>query len=451
MVRKGLFCALVALLWASESAVADGAGTGRQAFRPIAKGINNVLFAASGRLFISADGGGSTASSYTVQVQKPNGSATVRQAFLMAASVGFKNYVIPNGITGIRLNSTGITWTKILPSAISSANQEADVTSIVKPIVDGAAAGRISFTLTEGRSDLIDGVALAVVFDDPSQTQDSTVSLLFGAQSTVGDTFSVNLASPIQTNAPGARFTMGLGISFGAQSSCAPNEQYSHIDVNGIRLTSAAGGEDDGSCVDGALVTVGGLDDSLNNPADRFAGPDGNPRADDELYSLLPFINSSTTKVNVTTFNPSNDDNIFFAYFQITGKAVISTGKCSPSSTILCIDDQSNDRRFKVEVAYATSEGGGLSGNGQAIALSSLGVNRGGLFWFFAADNPELLVKVLNGCGSNGHYWVFYSAGTNVGFTLTVTDTTTGSIFQSRNPDLRLAPPVADISTLPCS
>ncbi|HSS50974.1 MAG TPA: hypothetical protein VLX28_18690, partial [Thermoanaerobaculia bacterium] len=420
-------------------------------FRPAAKAIDDVLFTAQGRLFISADGGGSVGSSYTVQVQKPSSSAKVRQAFLMAASVGFQNYVIPNGTDGIRLNTTGITWAKVIPSDISSWNHEADVTSIIKPVVDAAPAGRVSFTVTEGRSDLIDGVALAVVFDDPSQTQDSTVSLLFGAQNTFGDTFSVKLANPIQTTSPSARFTMGLGISYGAQSACAAGVQYSQIDVNGQRLTSSAGGEDDGSCDNGALITVGGLDDSTNDPANPLAGANGNPRADDELYSLLPFINSTTTQVNIATFNPSNDDNIFFAYFQISGSASISTGSCSPSATTLCIDDQPNDHRFRVEVSYSTVQAGGLSGNGQAIPLSSVGVNRGGLFWFFGADNPELLVKVLNGCSNNGHYWVFYSAGTNVGFTLKVTDTTTGLFFQSPNPDLHLAPPVADISTLPCS
>lgn len=451
MNRNAFLIVLFLMLSASVPVSATGgAGAGNHSFNPTAKAIDNVLFTARGRLFISADGGGSLNSSYTVQVQKPSNSAKVRQAFLMAASVGFDDYVIPNGTGGIRLNTTGITWDKVIQSDITSWNQEADVTSIVKPIVDAASPGRTSFTVTEGRSDLIDGVALAVVFDDPSQTQDSTVSLLFGAQNTLGDTFSVKLASPIQTTSPGARFTMGLGISYGAQNTCASGIQYSQIDVNGQRLTSSAGGEDDGSCENGALITVGGLDDSTNNPPDPFAGPNQNPRADDELYSLLPFINSTTTQVNIRTFNPSNDDNIFFAYFQISGTASISTGSCSPSSTTLCLDDQPNDHRFKVEVSYATIQGGGFSGDGQAIPLSSLGVIHGGLFWFFGADNPEILVKVLNGCASNGRYWVFYSAGTNVGFTLKITDTTTGLIFQSNNPDVHLAPPVADTSTLPC-
>ena len=420
-------------------------------FESTAKAIDDVLFTATGRLSVSADGHGSLDSSYSVRVQKPSAGARVRQAFLMAASTGFRGYVIPDGNGGVRLNGTGIRWDEAVPSAIQSWNHEADVTAIVKPVVDAAGAGRISFTVTEAQTELIDGVALAVVFDDPSQSQDSTVSLLFGAQSTTGDTFSISLAAPIQPTAPGARLVLGLGISYGAQGPSATTSQFSQIDVNGRRLTSSAGGEDDGSSGNGALFTVGGLDDSTNNPANANAAPNGNPRADDELYSLLPFITNTTRRVDVATRNPSNDDNIFFAYFQVSGSADISTGRCSPSSTVLCIDDTPGDRRFKVEVSFATSQNGGRSGDGQAIALASLGVRRGGLFWFFSAENPELVVKVLNSCVVNDHYWIFYSAATNVGLTLKVTDTTTGQIFQSSNPDLRVAPSVADTSALPCS
>lgn len=85
------------------------------------------------------------------------------------------------------------------------------------------------------------------------------------------------------------------------------------------------------------------------------------------------------------------------------------------------------------------------------IPLAPLGVNRGGLFWFFSADNPEFLVKVLNGCGINNRYWVFFSAGTNVGLTLTITDTVTGQTFIRSNPDSTAVPTVQDTAALPCS
>jgi hypothetical protein len=129
----------------------------------------------------------------------------------------------------------------------------------------------------------------------------------------------------------------------------------------------------------------------------------------------------------------------------------ITTTGCLSTNQILCIDNQPGDRRFRVTVTYATSQAGGKSGSGQAISLSSLGVNQGGLFWFFDPANPELLIKVLNGCPINQHFWVYYSAGTNVGLHVTVTDTTTGHTVTYTNPDLTAAPPVQDTGALSCS
>lgn len=129
----------------------------------------------------------------------------------------------------------------------------------------------------------------------------------------------------------------------------------------------------------------------------------------------------------------------------------VSTGPCVPGPKTLCVDRQAGDRRFKVEVSYQTSQGGGLSGQGNAIPLSSLGITRGGLFWFFGADNPEMMIKVLDGCGLNQKFWVFYAAGTNVGLTTTVTDTVTGQHATYTNPDRTSAAPVQDLAALPCN
>lgn len=123
---------------------------------------------------------------------------------------------------------------------------------------------------------------------------------------------------------------------------------------------------------------------------------------------------------------------------------------CVPGPTTLCIDDEPGDGRFRVEVDFNTTLGGGAAGSGNAISLEPLGVTQGGLFWFFAPTNPELLVKVINGCPVNDHYWVFYSAGTTVGFNLLVTDTQTGDTFLSANPDETPAPPVTDTSVFDC-
>ena len=126
-----------------------------------------------------------------------------------------------------------------------------------------------------------------------------------------------------------------------------------------------------------------------------------------------------------------------------------SAGPCVPGDTTLCIDDAPGDRRFRVEVTFQQKGAAPLPGH--AIPLAGLGVSSGGVFWFFDAANPELLVKVLNGCSLGNHYWVFSAAGTDVGLTTTVTDTVTGAHKTYTNPIGTAAPPVQDTSALPCN
>ncbi|HYL06259.1 MAG TPA: hypothetical protein VE075_09470 [Thermoanaerobaculia bacterium] len=121
---------------------------------------------------------------------------------------------------------------------------------------------------------------------------------------------------------------------------------------------------------------------------------------------------------------------------------------CVASGTVLCIDDQPGDARWQVQVTYDAGASG--SGSGKAVDLASLGVSHGGLFWFFSLDNPELLIKLLNGCALNQSFWVFYAAGTNVGFIVTVTDTRTGNSKTYSNPRGTAAPPLQDTAALPC-
>lgn len=62
-----------------------------------------------------------------------------------------------------------------------------------------------------------------------------------------------------------------------------------------------------------------------------------------------------------------------------------------------------------------------------------------------------MLIKVLDGCALNDHFWVFYSAGTNVGLEVRVTDTVSGSVWTDINPDGRQAPPIADTAAFACN
>jgi HYR domain len=254
--------------------------------------------------------------------EKPAG-ATVRRAFVGAASTGLSGrQLLDNDVS---LDGTGIAWTISTPSSISSWNHWAEVTDLVKPKIDAADAGLIDFTVGEVNTAGIDGEILAVIFDDPNQTTINTVVFLFGAQQVQGDTFNVGLSDPIDLSNPNLKLDMSLGISFGFITGSTVN-QFSTVDVNGTRVTSSAGGQDDGASANGALLTVGGIGDTDANPPPNTTTPPGpvdNYRFDDELYDLKPFVHTGDTAITVLTTNPSNDDNIFFSALFIGSAAAI--------------------------------------------------------------------------------------------------------------------------------
>lgn len=111
---------------------------------------------------------------------------------------------------------------------------------------------------------------------------------------------------------------------------------------------------------------------------------------------------------------------------------------CVPDATTLCM----NNGRFSARGTFRTAAGQ----TGAFMAVPVATAPDSGLFWFFAPSNLEMLIKVLNGCGLNSRYWVFFSAGTNVEFTVTVTDTQTGAVRTYSNPLNTAAAAVQDTS-----
>ena len=101
-----------------------------------------------------------------------------------------------------------------------------------------------------------------------------------------------------------------------------------------------------------------------------------------------------------------------------------AAASCVAAPTTLCL----NNQRFKAEVQWKDFQG--HTGSGQAIPLTS----DTGYFWFFSSNNVELVVKVLDARAFNGRFWVFYGALSNVEYTLTVTDTTSGHVKSYTNP-----------------
>ncbi len=92
---------------------------------------------------------------------------------------------------------------------------------------------------------------------------------------------------------------------------------------------------------------------------------------------------------------------------------------CTADSQTLCL----NSSRFQVRVAWSAPSQG-TSGVGTAVPLTG----DTGYFWFFSSNNVELVIKVLDGRALNGKFWVFYGALSNVQYTITITDTQTGTV-----------------------
>jgi len=77
--------------------------------------------------------------------------------------------------------------------------------------------------------------------------------------------------------------------------------------------------------------------------------------------------------------------------------------------------------RFRVEVAWRDQRTG-ATGPGGPVA----GTDHTGYFWFFRPDNLELAVKVLDGRGVNGWWWVLFGGLSDVEYEVVVTDLATG-------------------------
>ena len=115
-------------------------------------------------------------------------------------------------------------------------------------------------------------------------------------------------------------------------------------------------------------------------------------------------------------------------------------GTCVAGVETLCLQDF----RYSVAVEWRTSDG--ESGTGRAVQG---GTDDSGLFTFFNPDNWEILIKVLDGCAANGHVWVYGASTTDLGYTITVTDTATGDVRRYSNEAGRPAQAITDGTAFP--
>jgi hypothetical protein len=301
-------------------------------------GVAPIFFGNGG---YSADGCGTISTVCPLQADVPAGS-TVDKAFLYAVTY---NEIGPT--VDVNFDGTVVTLTKLAQNTNSFLDSyRADVTAQVAAKV-GSGGGITIFNVDELTNNVsIDGTALVVTFSNPGEKETSVILLDGGLESSGAQTI-VGLAGPLDKTVPNFEATLALGISFGFQTGLPEDHicgggQFSLVDINGARIASCAGNYDDS--IDGAntnngqLITVGGVDDSTNNPVDPFATNSG---FDDELYDIESFLTQGDTQIVIDTVNPSGDDNIFLAVIALNAKASLE----------ICNDGIDNDLDGLVDLA----------------------------------------------------------------------------------------------------
>ena len=110
-------------------------------------------------------------------------------------------------------------------------------------------------------------------------------------------------------------------------------------------------------------------------------------------------------------------------------------GSCRSDAQTLCL----RDSRFEAKAYWRSADGG----SGAARVVNE-GTDESGIFEFFGPENWEILLKVLDGCETNGKVWVLGASTTNLGYRIEVTDTVTGESKRYENEPSQPAPAIID-------
>jgi hypothetical protein len=199
----------------------------------------------NGPVLLSINGNGYIGSD-TIGVNKPSMTAKVRKAYLFATTYNGRDAsgVIQFVDADVILNSVPIDWDGTATNDIFRSFY-ADVTSVIKPTVDAVVSvGEVLIDVEEvTNTSGTDGEVLAVIFEDPiALVADNSVSLLFGALSSAGDSFTINLGAPLtpgDINDPNLIMDLSLGIGFGFQSATI-SSQFSLVVSGAYRDTRKA-------------------------------------------------------------------------------------------------------------------------------------------------------------------------------------------------------------------
>ncbi|HUO87292.1 MAG TPA: hypothetical protein VM617_07860 [Thermoanaerobaculia bacterium] len=198
----------------------------------------------------------------------------------------------------------------------------------------------------------------------------------------------------------------------------APYHSYSFfVSESGVYTVTSGPGDVQDSGWPG-LVALYAPGSDASRPLEGLIGVDYYDAGAQPAAELSAYLVAGAVYRVVTS---NLDDETHFYVTQVVGPGEVLTNACYPvgdevDSTDGDIEGFAIQRdRFCVQADWATDQG--TSGFARMVPFRS---DDSVLFWFFAPDNWELQVKVLDACAVNGHFWVFFAATTNVELELRV-------------------------------
>ncbi|MEM7350090.1 MAG: PKD domain-containing protein [Acidobacteriota bacterium] len=289
-----------------------------------------------------------------------------------------------------------------LPTGIANQRHNARVLNVTGSVVAAFRAPQSIFEAAFTYTPSPPAVDAPVTFTDQSTGSPNTWSWTFG------DGSSSSARNPTHTYSEPGTYTVRLTSSRGAQSDTSSTE---------IVVEDVAASFDVAPVSPRVNLPVQFSDTSTGAP-DTWAWSFGDGATSIEADPTHTYAEPGTYAVDLTVSRGERVDTI-------TTEIEIRDRTCASGDNILCLAQD----RFEVEVEWTDFQN--QTGRG---TVAPQGSDDSGLFWFFNGANLEMLVKVLDGCGLNDHFWVFAAATTDVAYTLRVTDTYAGEVREFTNP-----------------
>ncbi|MEM7584932.1 MAG: PKD domain-containing protein [Acidobacteriota bacterium] len=325
---------------------------------------------------------------------------------VMSYSTECTNYQCP---TIPQFSHPGLTH-QGLPTGIPDQRHNARVLSVTGPVAAAFRAPRArleaSFTAAPTRPAAFE----SVTFTDRSSGTPETWSWSFG------DGATSNVQHPTHAYTRPGSYTVGLTVSRGSRSETIT--RVVTVEAMAARFE-----------IEPASPRVGlptrFLDRSTGSPS-AWSWSFGDGASSDDANPTHTYAAAGTYPVELTVERGGRSDTF-------STEVEVRERSCGGEGSGMCL----NQDRFAVEVEWTDFDGQAGIGT-----VAPQGSDDSGIFWFFDSTNLEMLVKVLDGCALNDHFWVFAAATTNVGYTLRVTDTFSGQVQEFTNPVGTSAPSI---------